>query len=353
MSCVRVAITGGPCAGKTTVMEAIKKHLGDQVLVMPEVASILLDNGFPRPGKDVDAGDRWLMHFQRSVLPVQLNMEEEYLQMVARNFSRVLLFDRGLLDGAAYLGRGVEFFAEHFGFDLNEAYGRYDLVLHLESVAVSDPQLYEQLKATNPARYETAEEAATTDLAIREVWQGHPNWRLIPSGGGIKQVKAMVSAILAQYLSTEIEVKYFLAAMPDIALPEGVRVLQGYLPLSTEVRLRMMGDDAYLTIKGQGTHSRTECERMIDLEAFHPLWAEVTGRVEKTRYFIPHGDLTLELDQYHGPLEGLVTLECEFLTEDQMALFALPDWAAGATDVTDDPRYKNRQLAYQGVPSGR
>lgn len=357
MSLLRIALTGGPCAGKTTALREVREQFGNQVLVMPEVASILLEHGFPRPGKDVQLCARWIDSFQSSVLPVQVNMENEYANMAAERISRILLCDRGILDGAAYLGKGLPFFLDRFGLSAEEVYARYDAVVHLESLAVSNPELYEQLQGSNPARYESPEEAAAMDWAIQEVWNGHPNHHLILAGVGMKATVTKLVSFLGTYLSQEIEVKYRLAGMPPITLPEGIPISQGYLPTKGggELRIRRIGDTCYLTVKGDGSHSRDECERQIDSWAFDQLWPSTEGRrVIKTRYLIPYqtatGLRTVELDQYSGHLKGLVTLECEFLTEQDFLTFALPIWAVGASNVTEDQRYKNKILAIMGIP---
>ena len=44
----RILITGGPCAGKTTVMAAISQdltQLGYKVLVVPEAATLIMKGG--------------------------------------------------------------------------------------------------------------------------------------------------------------------------------------------------------------------------------------------------------------------------------------------------------------------
>lgn len=348
----RIAVTGGPCACKSTVLGLAAKHFGDQIVVAPEVASILLDNGFPKPGRDLEYSEQWLYAFQNSVLPVQRQMEDQYLQVALGRMSRLVLFDRGMLDGAAYLGRGVDYFADHFGLDLAEVYARYDMVIHLESVAVSDPKLYEQLKATNPARYETAAQAAERDAQIQEVWAGHPNRTVIPGNLGVKGITNRVLGILGKYVSAEIEIKYKLPAIPQIELPPGVAVKQAYIQ-DTGIRVRQMGDQHYLTIKGEGesAYSRPECERLIDSWAFDLLYANRKGNpVEKTRYFIPYLGFTLELDVYHGHLTGLITLECEFRSVDQVQDFVLPVWARTAVDVSADKQYTNHSLALNGLP---
>jgi adenylate cyclase len=118
----------------------------------------------------------------------------------------------------------------------------------------------------------------------------------------------------------------------------------------TEVRVRRRDANAWLTVKSGGGRSRVEEEIPIDSDRFQRLWPLTEGRrIEKTRYEIPVGDgLTVELDVYAGDLEGLVTAEVEFASEDAAEAFAAPSWLG--PDVTDDARYKNQRLARDGAP---
>jgi dephospho-CoA kinase len=43
----KIVLTGGPCAGKTSCLRAIRAEFGEQVVTVPEVATLLLNNGFP------------------------------------------------------------------------------------------------------------------------------------------------------------------------------------------------------------------------------------------------------------------------------------------------------------------
>ena len=44
----RIAMTGGPGGGKTTAADLFRRELGEQVVIVPESATILFGGGFPR-----------------------------------------------------------------------------------------------------------------------------------------------------------------------------------------------------------------------------------------------------------------------------------------------------------------
>ncbi len=152
---------------------------------------------------------------------------------------------------------------------------------------------------------------------------------------------------------TEIERKFVVETLPsDLARHPSDSIEQGYLALDdgVEVRLRHYRGHSYLTIKGDGAGSRLEEEMEIDHARLRALWPLTSGRrIEKVRYRIPAADgLTIELDVYRGALAGLVTAEVEFDTPEQAGRYAPPAWLG--PEVTDDPRYKNRRLATEGLP---
>jgi CYTH domain-containing protein len=153
----------------------------------------------------------------------------------------------------------------------------------------------------------------------------------------------------------EIERKFLLDAPPD-GLDEhpSKRLEQGYLaidPAGAEVRIRRKDDETTMTVKTGMGLVRGEEEWALDPEHFDRLWP-LTGdrQVVKTRYFVPLDDgLTAEVDIYDGDLDGLVTAEIEFPDEATALAFEVPAWMG--RDVTEDPRYGNRVLAVEGIPS--
>lgn len=130
------------------------------------------------------------------------------------------------------------------------------------------------------------------------------------------------------------------------------RLVQGYLAVAedgTSVRLRRGAGDPVLTVKRGRGKRRMEQEVTLTEAQWAALWPLTDGtRVEKTRYRIPYGDCTVELDVYAGALGGLLTAEVEFTSEHASEAFRPPPWFG--PEVTDDERFKNQHLARFGLP---
>ena len=164
----RVAISGGPGGGKSTVAAAVTRELGTHVVVVPEVATHLLGGFFP-PLRDAD--DRRAL--QRAIYHVQVNLEAVF--RARADEATVLVFDRGLIDGAAYWPDGVEAFFEHVACDVSAARESYDAVLFLESAAQGGLAI----DSDNTTRTERQSEAARLDSILYELWAPHPGFRFV------------------------------------------------------------------------------------------------------------------------------------------------------------------------------
>lgn len=153
----------------------------------------------------------------------------------------------------------------------------------------------------------------------------------------------------------EIERKYLVKAKDLPAALQGCPrqdLLQGYVTAAqngNEVRLRRKEDRYFLTVKSRGGLSRREGEIEISRAQFEALWPFTGGRVvKKVRYRIAHGEATVEVDFYSGPLEGLVTAEVEFASLEESERFVPPAWFG--EEVTQKRGYKNESLALHGIP---
>ncbi|RZP11553.1 MAG: CYTH domain-containing protein [Flavobacteriales bacterium] len=126
-----------------------------------------------------------------------------------------------------------------------------------------------------------------------------------------------------------------------------IHILQGFLNTHKErtVRVRIKGEEAYITIKGisnkEGS-SRFEWEKKIAVEEAEQLIELCEPNlIEKIRYEIKVGNHIFEVDEFSGENEGLIIAEIELSEENES--FDKPDWLG--KEVTGDIRYYNSQLS--------
>ena len=145
-------------------------------------------------------------------------------------------------------------------------------------------------------------------------------------------------------MATEIERK-FLVQGTQWRNEAGTRIKQGYLnrDKARTVRVRVRGDQAFLTVKGltRGA-SRAEFEYEIPLADAEELLKLSDGPlIEKTRYVVVHDGSKWEVDEFQGDNSDLVVAEIELRSKDEQ--FSRPPWLG--REVTDDDRYYNSSLA--------
>jgi predicted ATPase len=156
-----VVLTGGPGAGKTAVLEVIRRNFCPHVVVLPEAASILFSGGFPR--RETTAAMR---SAQRAIFWVQRELERMALE---EHRAALVLCDRGTIDGSAYWpGKPDELFRD-VGTTLKAELARYAAVIHLRT-----PAEHAGYDFSNPVRTETAEQASVIDDRIASAWSEHP-----------------------------------------------------------------------------------------------------------------------------------------------------------------------------------
>lgn len=120
---------------------------------------------------------------------------------------------------------------------------------------------------------------------------------------------------------------------------------QGYLCTDPTVRIRKMDDTYFLTCKTAGLMAHQEYEIPLSAQAYQHLRQKADGiLITKRRYFIPlDAALTIELDIFHGSLEGVTLAEVEFPSVEAADAFTPPEWFG--EDVTYDSRYHNSEMS--------
>lgn len=143
----------------------------------------------------------------------------------------------------------------------------------------------------------------------------------------------------------EIERKFLLRSDAwKAAVSESRPLHQGYLNAdkARTVRVRVAGQDAFLTVKGPNAGPvRQEYEYSIPVaEALAMMALCERPVIAKTRYLVPVGQHVWEVDVFAGANEGLIVAEIELTDADEA--FALPEWVG--EEVTGDARYYNASL---------
>ncbi|MCG5030779.1 CYTH domain-containing protein [Mesosutterella sp. OilRF-GAM-744-9] len=146
-------------------------------------------------------------------------------------------------------------------------------------------------------------------------------------------------------MGKEIERKFLVVGGEWKKLAQGTAYRQGYLNSQKErtVRIRTIGDKAFLTVKGPTVGvTRLEFEYEIPYADCVTMLEQLAEKpiIEKNRYKIPQGPYTWEIDEFLGVNKGLVVAEIELPSED--APFDKPAWIG--REVSGDPRYFNSNL---------
>lgn len=177
----RIVLTGGPGGGKTTAADLLRRELGSRVVIVPESATILFGGGFPR-SSHVDAN----CAAQRAIFHVQRNLEDVQSALYP---DRLLLCDRGTVDGAAYWHDGQDAFFRSVGTTLEAELSRYDAVVFFETAAVAGLSI----EGGNPVRCESLPEAVELDHKLRGLWSRHPRFTLVPHSSSF--IEKMIGAV--------------------------------------------------------------------------------------------------------------------------------------------------------------
>lgn len=144
----------------------------------------------------------------------------------------------------------------------------------------------------------------------------------------------------------EIERKFLVKDLSVLTGVVGTKLAQGYVSRGgLLVRVRRAGDQAFLTLKGPRKTGELGCGEweypIPTVDADQLLEHAPAPLIVKTRYEIPVGRHTFEVDVFEGDLAGLVVAEVELASEDEAV--ELPAWLG--REVSHDIEYTNANLS--------
>lgn len=192
-----IVLTGGPCGGKSTALAEIKECLeqrGYKVFIVEESATKLINKGIKPFGENAIS----MYDFQKIIMRYQLR-QENIARAKAKLYSNsVIIYDRSTIDNKAYLN-DISWLRllKELNLDYQKLMNRYDLVIHLVTVADGKEELY--TKANNIARSEGVEEAKLKDVATLSAYLGHNNLKVVDNSTDFKsKINRVKNCILAQ-----------------------------------------------------------------------------------------------------------------------------------------------------------
>ncbi len=212
MKVFKIALTGGPCAGKSTMYKKIQEELKNnnyKVLLVDETARQLILRGILPNNDDYEA----LKRFQNIVYYYQKMQERCAYDALYYNQDEeicIILCDRGLLDNKAYLNDYKDFddILRNNNDNEIEVLDSYDLVLDLTTLAITKPDFY----GKNNFRFESPELAAILDSKTKKAWIGHHNLKTIDTEDEIdrefKKIMFQIYDLINQNIYKEKDLEY-------------------------------------------------------------------------------------------------------------------------------------------------
>ena len=356
---VRVVLTGGPAAGKTTLISRIIREFEDlegwRLITIPETATELI-SGF---GIKPFGGCMSMLKFQDFVIGDQLHKEQLALDAAAvvPEDNVLILYDRALFDDKAYIS-DEEFKAvlASFGLTEEEALAKYDAVLHLISCAKGAEFAYD---LGNAARTESIEYAREMDDRTLRAWSRHNDLTIIDNDVNFENKLSRALSEVFRCIGREApmpEKRKYLIARPDMEQfaakynTVAVEMEQTYLVVTNpaierRIRRQKSGGDYLYFYTEKHFHddgSKWSTERPITQKEYDNYLLErdhTLSSVRKVKHRFVFDDCRCAIDLYP-------------FSEDKAIFFrysgesgSLPPEITVLREVTDDLSYKNIRLA--------
>ncbi|MBQ7105490.1 MAG: AAA family ATPase [Bacilli bacterium] len=353
----KIAITGGPCAGKTTAMQKIVQEFtekGYKVFVVNETATDLINGGI-KPFGDAPID---IVEFQRCVLDMQLSKEALY-EKIANGYNQdtIILCDRGVFDNRAYItNEQFKELLKERKLNEMELMSSYDMVIHLVTAADGAEDAY--TTANNSARTETPSQARDADRRTLNSWIGHKRLEIITNESTFDDKIHNVVKSIYEFLGKPYPIQKQHKFLVDKINLAGLRdkhlvklELEQFFTDASDTENTMVRKT---TKDGESSYSRTvkkdtevvseritTSRRISEREYNELLKCNLDHPIRKCRYCFTYQNQYYKLDVFEEP-KGLAILETELTNKSKEVV--IPDFISVKKDITEDLDYRNINL---------
>ncbi|MDO4691778.1 MAG: ATP-binding protein [Porphyromonadaceae bacterium] len=352
---LRIALTGGPCAGKTTALAKIIERfsdLGYLVYALPETPTIFSNASinFATPDK------QYFYNIEKAVLKYQIQMEDIFMDLARSAKQPVLIIaDRGTMDISAYMEPTIwQAMLDELGLSevkLRDA--RYDGVIHMVTAAIGAEEFY--TTENNSARHEGIEQARELDNRILKAWTGHPQLRIVENNVDFdvkvnNTLRAIHNILGDTDIPTETRRKMQVRVVGEIPYGVEAEIYQTYINLedTSSLRLRkrgLRGNYVYFISEkrlSSNMGSKTIItERQISPDEYLTRMNRIDNQqatvVHKIRKSFIWAKQYFELDRFLEPDLGFQLLQVK---TEVGAEIKLPPFIELIEEVSEDPLYE-------------
>lgn len=298
-----IGLEGGPCGGKTTIIDTLKNITNLQIEILPEVASEKISqlNDMGRSVVDMACNNRSEYRSFQSGILAEIVSRVVNAKIKYEGTNQIIISDR--VDIGAYVESDeYNSVLNELGYSVAPYLALIDKVIYLPTLAKINPAKYRLLAKDNPARYEDSIEQAVSTcnrnlLSIAD----HPELSIYWAGEIVDKTEKIQQEISepereleAKFVSDGFykkeEIQHFLKNRCSLFLSR-IAIKQSYHRLnSLEYRLRQITNERgeyiyYYSLKTGKYDERREMRRIIDQDSYQLLSkAEVIGELTKERY---------------------------------------------------------------------